>query len=448
MNKNKQPYSNPLIEIMEELVKMILELIHELFLLGIKKLKNEVKPIPRKVLKVRKTTTNPNSIGVSLTTKKEILTSSIDFTKHSFIVGASGFGKTNLLNLLQENSLKSQKAVIFFDPKGDRESLENFKMLVERYKKKAYVFSEYHPESIILNPILEGTANQVVDRIMCAFDWSEPYYRDISRRKLYEALHKMKFEGIPWSIPTLAGILSNELFDKSIVGLLAKLEAISTSDFGPYLGGMAGIGKECKTLKDIWNEGACLYIGLSTQGYGETALAIGRIFLGELLHLSYFSLGPGKSISKNPLSVYFDEFGGLVTTNFIELLNKCRAAKMELTMAVQTPSDIDRASEFLTKQIIENCANLFVFKQRLDSAAGLFSEAIGTIPGIKKTNAFENGKHEGRGSEREVNELIVHPDLIKGLNIGKCVLLQHNPVRVDILNLRNFLFIEQENIKI
>ncbi len=443
MNKNKQPQSNPLIEIMEELIKMFLDLLKELILFAIAKYKKNLKVIPRSALKVKTITSNLNSIGVSLTTKKEILTSSIDFTKHSFIVGASGFGKTNLLNLLQENSLKSEKAIIFFDPKGDRESLENFKTLSEKYKKKVYIFSEYYSESITLNPILEGTANQVVDRIMGAFDWSEPFYRDISRRKLNEALFKLKSEGTPWSLPALAGILSSELYDDSIVGLLAKLEAIVTSDFGPHLGGVTDFGKKNKTLKEIWDEGACLYIGLSTQGYGETAFAIGRILLGELLYLSYFSLGPSKSIDKKPISVYFDEFGGLVTPNFIELLNKCRGAKMELTMAVQSPSDIDRINEFLTRQIIENCANLFVFKQRLDSAAALFSEAIGTIPGIKTTNATDNGRYEGRGSEREVNELIVHPDIIKGLNVGQCVLLQHNPVRVDILNLRNFLFLKK-----
>jgi TraM recognition site of TraD and TraG/Helicase HerA, central domain len=440
MNKNKQPYSNPLVDIMEGLVEMILELLKEIVLFAIAKYKKDLKVIPRSALKVKKTTTNPNSIGVSLTTKKEILTSSIDFTKHSFIVGASGFGKTNLLSLLQEDAMKAGKSAIFFDPKGDRNSLESFRKLANKHQRTVYVFSEYHPDSISLNPVLLGTVNQVVNRIMCAFDWSEVFYQDLSRRKLYEALSTLKEQEIPWSIPSLTGILSGELYDDQIVGLISKLEAITTSDFGPLLGGVVDLGKEIRTLQQIWDNCDCLYVGLSTQGYGETSLALGRIFLGELLYLSYFALGPGSIEGKKPISIYFDEFGGLVTPNFIELLNKCRGAGMELTMAVQSPSDIDRSNEYLTKQIIENCSNIFIFKQRLDQAAGLFSEAIGTIPGIKKTNATEDGQYEGRGSERAVNELLVHPDIIKGLNIGQCVLLQHNPVRVDVLNLRNANF--------
>jgi len=106
------------------------------------------------------------------------------------------------------------------------------------------------------------------------------------------------------------------------------------------------------------------------------------LFLGELLFNSYDSLGqidnPDAGL-ENPISVYFDEFGSLVTLEFIELQNKCRGAGIELTMAVQTPSDIDRVNPDLTRQVLENSGNLFIFKQRLDTAASLFSETIGTV---------------------------------------------------------------------
>jgi TraM recognition site of TraD and TraG/Helicase HerA, central domain len=432
MNKNKHHYSNPLIEIMEELVKIILELIHELFLFGIKKLKNEVKPVPRKVLKVRKTTHKVESLGICLKTRKEFPLKNLDYTKHTFIVGASGFGKTNLLSLLQEDSMKRGNPVIFIDPKGDYESLENFKLLAKKHDKKVYVFSEFHPDSIALNPISSGSHNQIVDRIMCAFDWDNSYYRDFSRRKLYEALETLDKYQRSISIQNLTDILATELFHPDMLGILSKLEAIAKSDFGKYL----KQNETTKTLRAIREEKACLYIGLSTQGYGETALGLGKIFLGELLYLSYFTLGPGRGDGHTPISIFFDEFGGLVTPNFIELLNKCRSAQMELTLAVQSPSDIDRTNSDLTKQIVENCANIFIFKQRLDSAASFFSEAIGTIPSIKETVVTENGSRQSKGSQREVNELLLHPDIIKSLNIGQCILLQHNPVRIDVLNVR------------
>ncbi|MEK6624405.1 MAG: TraM recognition domain-containing protein, partial [Bdellovibrionota bacterium] len=182
------------------------------------------------------------------------------------------------------------------------------------------------------------------------------------------------------------------------------------------------------------------YIGLSTQGYGRTAIAIGRLLLGELLYNSYETLGkldnPEGGLN-NHISVYFDEFGSLVTLEFIELQNKCRGAGIELTMAVQTTADIDRVSPDLTRQIVENVGNLFILKQRLDTSASFFSENIGTITSKKHTYTTEDGETQSRGSVREVNELIVHPDIIKNLNTGQCVVLRQGPTRVNLVNIRN-----------
>ena len=41
------------------------------------------------------------------------------------------------------------------------------------------------------------------------------------------------------------------------------------------------------------------------------------------------------------------------------------------------------------------------------------------------------------GTVREANELLVHPDIIKNLRVGQCVLLRHNPTKLDLINLRS-----------
>ena len=41
------------------------------------------------------------------------------------------------------------------------------------------------------------------------------------------------------------------------------------------------------------------------------------------------------------------------------------------------------------------------------------------------------------GTEREVNELLVHPDIIKNLRVGQCILLRHNPTKLDLINIRD-----------
>ena len=441
--KSKKPSGqldliSPLAEIFHELCVLIFEVMKVTSTLLIKHFcyqGEDLKKLELESLKVTKYTSVEDALGVDTKTKKNILLKDVDFKRHSFIVGASGFGKTNLMSILQEHSLKQNKPIIFFDPKGDMEALTTFKEIASKYNRSCYIFSEHYEDSIELNPVLEGSINQVVDRIMCAFEWSEPYYRDSARRSLTTSLKKLELDGTHFS---LANILDQllKVECKENIGLIAKIESILVSDFGKILNS----GKEGLTLSKIRDEKACLYIGLSTQGYGESAMAVGKLFLGELLYNSYKSLISLDHLNgrlNNPISVHFDEFGSLVTLQFIELLNKCRGAGIEITMAVQTASDIDRIDPSLTKQILENSANIFVLKQRLDESASLFSSAMGTILSKKETYVTEDGEKLSKGSVREVNELIVHPDLIKNLRIGQCVLLRQGPTRVNLINIRN-----------
>lgn len=442
MNNKKQPPQldifSPIYEIFHELCLLIAELGKEFIKWVLKKTfsKNLVlEKIDRKALNFKKTTDLEDSLGIDTKNRKDFLLDEIDFRRHSFIVGASGFGKTNLMSILQEHTLRKNKPIIFFDPKGDMEALNTFKEICERYKKPCYIFSEHYHDSISLNPVLEGTVNQVTDRIMRAFEWSEPYYRDASRRSLTKSLKILEASDQAFTLQAIFEELE-KMESKENIGLIAKIEAILESDFGKILNS----DNEGLTLSKVREERACLYIGLSTQGYGETAMAVGKLFLGELLFNSYKTLSDEKDPKaglKNPISVYFDEFGSLVTPEFIELQNKCRGAGIELTLAVQTASDIDRINSDLTKQIIENSGNLFVLKQRMADSAKFFAESIGTVISKKQTFRIENGEQMESGSEREVHELIVHSDIIKNLNIGQCVLLRQGPTRLNLLNIRN-----------
>jgi conjugal transfer pilus assembly protein TraD len=444
--QNKRPQNQspqldlftPIYEIFHEVCVLLFELIKELVIFGWNKYQGNrmpVQKIDQRKLAIKKHTERLDCLGIDTRSKKPLNFSEIDFKKHSFIVGASGFGKTNLITILQENSLRMDKPIIFFDPKGDLKALKTFERLCKLYKKPCFIFSEHYENSVKLNPILEGSVNQVVDRIMGAFNWSEEYYKDVSRRALTKVLLKLEKSGTPFSLKSIFDHLNLES-NKDITGLISKIEAIIYSDFGKFLS-HDGDGL---TLSQIREQKACLYIGLSTQGYGETAVAVGKLFLGELLYNSYKTLKSfdnDQEALSNPVSIYFDEFGSLVTPQFIELQNKCRGAGMELTLAVQSPSDIDRVDPSLTKQVIENAGNLFILKQRLDEGASFFADAIGTIKSSKKTYRFEGSQQLGTGSEREVHELIVHPDIIKNLNIGQCVLLRQGPVQVNLLNIRD-----------
>jgi GTPase SAR1 family protein len=440
--KQKQPegldFITPLVEGIHGLLVILGELLLEVIKFCYQRYQAgslPVRKIEQKELRVKKETKSENHLGYSINRRKPLELKNIDFSKHSLIVGAAGFGKTNLIYILQEHSLQENKPIIFFDPKGDLEALLTFKELCKKYNRKCYIFSEHYHDSVKLNPLKLGSTNQIVDRIMSAFEWTEPFYKDLCQSVLFDVINELKKQKITISLPAIVALYEEKYKTDKTLGLLIKLQNIHSSDFGKIL----VADSETKTMAEIRQEKACLYIGLSTQGYGETAMAIGKIFLGELLYNSYLQLtiSPNSHESiKNSISVFFDEFGALVTPRFIELQNKCRGAGIQLFLAVQTTSDIDRVHPKLTEQIMENASNFFIFKQRVDYGASLLANAIGTIAAKKQTYRTERGSRQDAGSEREVNELICHPDVIKNLKVGQCILLRHNPTQVDLINIR------------
>lgn len=399
---------------------------------------DELKVIEEKHLKDKKFTTNLNAIGYNLTQKRDFLFSDLDTRKHTFIVGATGCGKTTLINNLIESSLAKNIPVVFFDPKGDTDSRDEFLAIAKKYNKTCYIFSESFEgkEKVLLNPFLDGDYSQITSRFIRSFEWSDQFYKDQAERALKLTIKEIINDGNDVTLENIHKILIEKYDSKETLGLITKIENILDSDFGPLLCG----GKKDKTIKTIREEKACLYIGLSTQGHGETAVAVGKFFLDELMYNSYRlqSYYPKDDPYRNyPLSVVFDEFGSIVTPQFIELLNKCRSSKIEITMAVQSHFDINRVSPDLTMQIVENTSNLFVFKQRVDEAASFWSKTIGTILDKKYTTMVEEEKETGKKSVREVYTMLAPADHIKKLIPGKCLVLQHDEVRLCLLNVRD-----------
>ena len=109
---------------------------------------------------------------------------------------------------------------------------------------------------------------------------------------------------------------------------------------------------------------------------------------------------------------------------------------MELNFGFQSPSDINKVSPALCEQILENSSNWFIFKQRVESGADTFAQAIGTIESTKQTVRIVDGQEQDQGSQRKVEELLAHHNIIKNLNQGQAVLLRHAPSQVDLINIK------------
>ena len=192
-------------------------------------------------------------------------------------------------------------------------------------------------------------------------------------------------------------------------------------------------------FRRLRESGACVYIGLSVLGYAEIARSLGKIFLGDIAYSAYDAY---KSIgindrNKNPkVGIYIDELSAVITNEFVEILNKVRGAGIELTFAFQSPSDISKQCVYLCQQVLENSANWFIFKQRMKECVEILSESIGTIESKKQTMRVQDGEEQSQGSQRVVEELVAHSNVIKNLNVGQCIFLQHYPTKIDLVNVK------------
>ena len=397
------------------------------------------KPVQIKHLKSKKTVREKEYLGYSCNNKRKFNLFELNTTKHTAVIGSTGSGKTVCLRLLMDHTLNLGKPIIYFDPKASIDSVNIFRQMCRQRGKKLYLVTDIVNDPASFNPLLNGTLDDISDRIINALEWSEPFYKNESIQALDDVLEALFKNHIPSTFKNIVEELNKHSNKKNIKGLINQLGKVSKSSLGPLLNDES---RDTLTFNKVRVEEACVYIGISSMGRSSSGNIINKVFFGGLLtHAKESLLGNVPRLGnpkESPVSVGFDELSSTIHEGFIDLQNKCREAGIEITYATQGPSDIDRISPTLTAQIFENTNNLFIFNQIVPIHTEFFARSFGTISSEKKTHVMENDQRRSLGTVREVEEFMVHSNVFRNLRVGQCVLLQRIPKRVDLLNLRNF----------
>jgi Cdc6-like AAA superfamily ATPase len=453
-NQSKQndiglDFVSPIVEIFTMILEEIIKLLGFLLKIILNKLtqyvqvrffdKYTLRPIKMKELKSKKKCERPDSIGYSINHQTPFYSSKLNTKKHTAIIGATGSGKTVCSQLLIEHALKRGMPVIYFDPKASHENIATFRKICEMNNKKLYVFSDISESPVNFNPLSGGNLGDISDKIINALDWSEPFYKNESIEALDSVLQALTFSSIPITLETIIEELKKHKNFKNIKGLYNQLNKVVQSEYGSLLNSTS---KTTLTFNQLRIEDACLYIGISAMGHSSSGNILNKIFFGGLLTHAKESLNgkvPGlKNPLEEPISIFFDELSSTIHSGFIDLQNKCRQAGMEITYATQGPADIDRISPTLTAQIFENTNNLFIFNQIVPAHTEFFARMFGTINTEKRTHVIDEDQKQDRGSVREVEEFLVHSNILRNLKVGQCVFLQRGPKRIDLLNVRHW----------
>lgn len=396
--------------------------------------------------------------------RKEELTEG-QLNHHVHVVGASGYGKTVLLSHIIKQRIAQGKGLLFIDLKGDVETIMRFTKQVADCNRidELQIFSLSDQKlSHGYNLIGSGTPTQIRDKIMMSFVWSEEYYKNQSASYLLKLLIGLCWlrdnKGFPLHLGTLNDCCTNvdklqtigdmvptdeavikghfeSCIDflnttdnyKSLQGLRTQIESLIYADFGKIVTDDA-LGIDL--FKSV-AESKITFMFLDTRRYGETAKTVGRFILQDLKMVSAKVDAEVPLIDRKPFTVIVDEFADLAQEDFIGFLDRARSSKMSVVVAHQEICDLMRVSPEFAGRLMGNTSTLYAFLQKRPESAEIISGMAGTRTVWKTTKQTERfGFFEidsGKGSKREVEEFIIHPNLVKSLRVGKCVCIKKYP---------------------
>jgi hypothetical protein len=293
------------------------------------------------------------------------------------------------------------------------------------------------------NPLAAMDADQALIMIMRSFDWGESpneYYLNCSRKALKIVLDKLYASNKKFGLHEVYKELEAKHATEETSGLRTQIYLLVHSTFGHLFD--VSNEDDAMNFQKAWEEGACLYLGISTMGYGTIARTIGKMFVSELQTLAHnigVMFDNQEEAIRKSVGVFIDEAGSVLFSDFIDLANKARSSGVNLTIAVQSYSDMEMVSgsETLMKQLMESFSTWFVQRQLNSDNAEKLASIFGTYLSEKKTVMTESGTESSKGSLRDAYEFFTHPDLIKSINIGQALLLTMSPKDIHLLNIRN-----------
>lgn len=334
--------------------------------------------------------------------------------RHSYIVGATGTGKSTLLLNLIRQDLKNGEGVILLDPHGDL-----FDQVLEA------VPARRRKQLTVINPLLDEQPPGInfldveassrpawrirfmIGELLRFFDgvWDmrhvggpmfEMYFRN--------ALLLLGDQGVrEKSCHTLldfASVLSDKDFrnhqleacrnedvkrfwktiaekaggDSNLANIapyiVSKMELLTQSSF---IRDMIGRPKDTLRIREKMNRGSIILCNLSKGALGATESRL----LGTMLLAQIFAAGLERGLQKKeqrkPVNIYVDEFQNFVSDNMASMLSEARKFGLRLILANQTLGQLaaSQGKEDLTNTVLGNVGHLIFFRLGVPDAEQL-----------------------------------------------------------------------------
>ena len=314
-----------------------------------------------------------------------------DRTKHVYVIGKTGMGKSTLLENMAVQDIKSGEGMAFIDPHGKTAELLLEYVPEDRMKDVIYFapFDMDHPISFnVLESVDPDKRHLVVSGLMSTF---KKIWQDAWSARMEYILTNTLLALLEYPDATLLGVnrmLSDKEFRNKVITYItdSSVKTFWTQEFANYTERMAaeavpaiqnkigqftgnalirnmiGQPKSSFDIRKIMDEGKIMIINLSKGRIGESnanllgGMLITKIYLGALSRADV----PDRILKTLPnFYLYVDEFQSFANESFADILSEARKYKLNLTIAHQY---IEQMEEEVRAAVFGNVGTMIVFR--------------------------------------------------------------------------------------
>lgn len=315
-----------------------------------------------------------------------------DRTRHTYVIGKSGMGKSTLLENMAIQDIQNGEGLAFLDPHGGTaEKLLDF-VPEERIKDVIYFapFDTEYPLALnVLERVDDNKKHLVANGLMAAFKkvFGEEKFSDRMQNILNNIiLTLLENEG-----ETLMGInrmLSDKDYRRKMVanvkdpsvrsfwleefakaGEKYQQEAapaiqnkIGQYTSNPLIRNIIGQKKTSFDIREIMDNRKILIVNLSKGKVGEgNANLIGSLLITKIYLAAMSRADAGNDVlaSLPPFFLYVDEFQNFANESFADILSESRKYNLALTVAHQY---IDQMSDEVKSAVFGNVGTMITFR--------------------------------------------------------------------------------------
>lgn len=314
-----------------------------------------------------------------------------DRTKHVYVIGKTGMGKSTLLENMAVQDIQSGEGIAFIDPHGKTaELLLNY--VPENRIKDVVYFAPFDVEYPISFNVMEDVGydkrHLVVSGLMSTF---KKIWEDAWSARMEYILSNTLLALLEYPGSTLLGVnkmLADKVYRKKVVDAITdpSVKSFWVDEFAKYterfaaeatpaiqnkigqftnnplIRNIIGQPKSSFDLRKMMDERKILIINLSKGRVGESnANLLGSMLITKIYLAAMSRADVSEKLMRTlpNFYLYVDEFQSFANESFADILSEARKYKLNLTIAHQY---IEQMSEEVRAAVFGNVGTMIVFR--------------------------------------------------------------------------------------